>query len=98
MRQKLAGIKSDVESKKYTFAKAANKYSEDPANSESGGGDIGYFGLNSGIVEEFGKAAFALKPGQISDPIETPYGFHLIMVTDRQDRPKIDFEQNKPLI
>jgi len=98
MRQKLAGIKRDIEAKKYTFAEAANKYSEDPANSESGGGDIGFFGLNSGIVEEFGKVAFGQKPGQISEPVETPYGFHLIMVTDRQDRPKIDFEQNKTLI
>jgi peptidyl-prolyl cis-trans isomerase C len=98
IRQKLLGLKKDIEAKKITFAEAANKNSEDPANSENGGGDIGYFGLNSGVVEEFGKAAFALKPGQISDPVETPYGYHLIVVTDRQEKPKIDFEQNKPLI
>lgn len=98
IKQKLIALKKDIEAKKITFAEAANKNSEDPANSENGGGDIGFFGLNSGIVEEFGNAAFALKPGQISDPVETPYGFHLILVTDRQEKPKIDFEQNKPSI
>ncbi|WP_406697339.1 peptidylprolyl isomerase [Singulisphaera sp. Ch08] len=98
IKQKLISLKKDIESKKTTFAEAANKNSEDPANSENGGGDIGFFGLNSGIVEEFSQAAFALKPGQLSDPVETPYGFHLILVTDRQEKPKVDYEQNKPLI
>jgi peptidyl-prolyl cis-trans isomerase C len=105
VRQKLLGIKRDIEAKKTTFADAANKFSQDPANTQQvdkqtvkAGGDIGYFGLKSGIVEEFGHAAFALKPGQISDPIETPYGYHLILVTDRKEGPKVDFEQNKPLI
>ncbi|MHC5543308.1 peptidylprolyl isomerase, partial [Singulisphaera rosea] len=98
IRQKLVGIKRDIEGKKVAFAEAANKYSEDPANSQGAGGDIGYFGLTTGIVEEFGKAAFALKPGQLSDPVETPYGYHLILVSDRKDGTPIDFEQNKPLI
>jgi len=95
-KQKLVSLKADIAAKKITFAEAANKFSEDPANSENGGGDIGYFGLNSGIVEEFGTVAFSLKPGQLSDPIETPYGYHLILVTDRKEGPKVDFEQNKP--
>ena len=60
-----------------TFAQAANKYSEDPANSEGAGGDIGYFTLTSGVVEEFADAAFKLKKGEISDPVETVYGKHL---------------------
>lgn len=98
VRQKLLGIKRDIEAKKLTFAQAANKYSEDPANSEGAGGDIGFFALNSGIVEEFGKAAFSLKTGQISDPIETPYGYHLILVTDRKEGKDVDFERNRPLI
>lgn len=98
-RQRLLALKRDIETKKYTFAQAANKFSEDrPAISEQGGGDIGYFGLGSGIVEEFATAAFALKPGQISDPVETPYGYHLILVTDRKEGPKVDFQQQKPAI
>lgn len=98
VRQKLQGIKSDIDAKKVTFAEAANKHSEDPANSEGGGGDIGYFGLSSGIVEEFAKAAFTLKPGQVSDPVESPYGYHLILLTDRKEGQPIEFEQHKPMI
>ncbi len=98
IRQKLLGIKRDIEANKTSFAEAANKYSEDPANSEGSGGDIGYFGLNTGIIEEFSKAAFDLKKGAISEPVETPYGYHLILVTDRKEGGAFDFEQNKPLV
>ena len=98
VREKLLGIKSDIEANKLTFSEAANKYSEDPGNAEGGGGDIGYFGLNSGVIEEFAKPAFDLKKGTISNPVETPYGFHLIQVTDRKEGTPFDFEQNKLLV
>jgi peptidyl-prolyl cis-trans isomerase C len=98
VREKLLGIKRDIEANTMTFAQAANKYSEDPANSEGAGGDIGYFTLASGVVEEFADAAFKLKKGEISDPVETVYGEHLIQVTDRKDGGPIDFEANKPAI
>ncbi len=98
VRQKLLAIKQDILSKKTAFPEAANKLSEDPANSEGAGGDVGYFGLGSGFIEEFATAAFALKPGVISDPVETPYGLHLIEVTDRKEGKPTDFEQQKPLI
>jgi parvulin-like peptidyl-prolyl isomerase len=97
-RQKLLGIKNEIATGKTSFAAAANKYSEDPANSEGAGGDVGYFGLNSGFIEEFAKAAFALKKSDVSEPVETPYGWHLIQVTDRKDGKEIDFEQNKPFV
>lgn len=99
IRQKLLGIKRDIESNKISFAEAANKYSEDlTANKEGKGGELGYFGLNSGVIEEFAEPAFALKKGVISDPVETPYGYHLILVTDRKEGGAFDFEQNKPLV
>lgn len=98
VREKLQGIKRDIEANKISFSEAANKYSEDPGNTEGAGGDIGYFGLNSGVIEEFARPAFALKKGAISDPIETPYGFHLIQVTDRKEGMPFDFEQNKLLV
>jgi peptidyl-prolyl cis-trans isomerase C len=97
-RQKLLGIKKDIESQKITFAAAANKYSDDPANAGGGGGDLDYFTLNSGFIEEFTDVAFKLKKGEISDPVETPYGWHLIFVTDRKEGKQPDFEQNKPYI
>jgi peptidyl-prolyl cis-trans isomerase C len=98
VRQKLLALKQQIEANKISFAEAANKNSEDPANAEGAGGDIGYISLNSGIVEEFATAAFALKPGQISDPVESAYGYHLIQVTDRKEGNPIDFEQQKTYI
>jgi peptidyl-prolyl cis-trans isomerase C len=98
VRQKLLGIKQDIESGKISFAEAANKFSEDPANAEGAGGDLGYFGLNSGFIEEFANAAFTMMKGQISDPVETIYGYHLIQVTDRKEGQPIDYEQQRPLV
>jgi len=97
-KQKLLGIKNDIEQNKISFAAAANKYSEDPANEGGAGGDLDYFTLTSGYVEEFTDVAFKLKKGGISGPVETPFGVHLIQVTDRKEGKPIDFEQNKPLI
>jgi len=97
VKQKLAGIKKQIESG-MSFAEAANKFSEDPANAGGAGGDLDYFTLNSGFIPEFTDVAFKLKKGAISDPVETPYGYHLIQVTDRKEGRPVDFEQNKPYI
>lgn len=97
-RQKLAKIKKEIEGGTLSFAAAANKYSEDPANSGGAGGDLDYFSLTTGLVEEFTDVAFRLKKGVISDPVDTPFGVHLIMVTERKEGKPVDFEQNKPYI
>jgi parvulin-like peptidyl-prolyl isomerase len=98
VKQKLLGIKSQIDANKVTFAEAANKYSEDPANAGGAGGDLDYFTLSSGFIPEFTDVAFKLKKGSISEPIETPYGYHLIQLTDRKEGRPVDFEQNKPYI
>ena len=98
VKQKLAGIRNDILQNKLTFAGAANKYSEDPANAGGAGGDLDYFTLDSGFIEDFAQAAFRLKKGEISEPVETPFGYHLIQVTDRREGKLPDFEQNKALI
>jgi len=58
------------------FAAIANKFSEDEA-SNTKGGDLGFFGRNA-MVKEFEEAAFGLQPGQMTDLVKTPYGFHII--------------------
>jgi peptidyl-prolyl cis-trans isomerase C len=98
VKQKVLGIRNEILQNKSTFAGAANKYSEDPANAGGAGGDLDYFGLDSGYDEEFAQAAFKLKKGEISEPVETPFGIHLIQVTDRREGKLPDFEQNKPYI
>ncbi len=94
-KEKLAQIKKDVEAGKITFADAANKYSEDPSNVEQpSGGDLRYFPRKK-FVEPFDSTAFSLKPMQISDPIETEYGMHLIQVTDRKPGIEVEFARIK---
>ena len=60
------------------FTTAARRFSADPASREQGG-ELNWFrrGL---MVLEFEKVAFSLRPGVISDPVETPFGFHIIQV------------------
>lgn len=98
VKQRLETIRKDIVGGKVSFAAAANRYSEDPANSAGAGGDLDYFTLNSGFVEEFADAAFKLKKGEISGAVETPFGFHLIQITDRKDGKLPDFEQIKPYV
>jgi peptidyl-prolyl cis-trans isomerase C len=95
-KQKLLAIKKDIEGGKITFAEAANKYSEDPSNQSSkAGGDLNFFPRKGHFIEEFAKVAFALKKGEISEPVDTRYGYHLIQVTDRIDGQPVDFAQKR---
>lgn len=62
------------------FAELAKKHSID--GTASIGGDVGYFGVET-MESSFEDAAFSLKLGQISDPIQTSFGYHIIEVTDK---------------
>lgn len=75
---KIQGIAADIKSKKITFAEAA-KQSDDPGSKEKGG-QLGAF-THGKMLPEFEKAAFALKPGELSEPVRSQFGYHIIEVT-----------------
>lgn len=64
------------------FSALAKEFSTDPGSKDTGG-DLGYFGRGR-MMKEFEEAAFALKPGEISNIVETAFGFHIIKVEDRR--------------
>lgn len=64
------------------FAKLASDYSVDKQSSSSGG-DLGYFSVDQ-IDKDFATAAARLKLNEYSGPVKTPYGYHIIKLTDRQ--------------
>lgn len=74
-------IKSDIESGRYSFEEAAAKYSKCPSGKNGGG--LGYFGQGQ-MVKEFEDAAVSLPEGQVSDPVKTQFGWHLIKVLDKR--------------
>lgn len=65
------------------FAEMARQYSEDLATAPRGG-DLGLFSRGT-FIQEFEEAAFRLQPGEMSDVVKTPYGFHLIKMEERQE-------------
>lgn len=82
-KERLEAIRAEVAGGKLDFAAAAKKHSHCPSGPT--GGDIGYIARKGGIVDEaFAKAAFALKPGDLSAVIETDFGYHILQVIDRK--------------
>ncbi len=77
------------------FAELAKTHSSCPSSAK--GGDLGFFGRGD-MVEPFEKAAFSLEPGQISDVVETKFGYHIIKLTDRKNAGITTFEQAKETI
>jgi len=77
------------------FAAIAQKESACPSKAK--GGDIGQFPRAGSMVEPFAKAAFTLKPYQISDPVKTQFGYHLILSTDKKmgTEPKFDMVKDE---
>lgn len=77
------------------FAEVAQRYSED-TGSGANGGDLGWFGKGV-MVSEFEEAAFSLEIGEISEPVQSQFGYHIIQVLGHQENPlnPSQFQQKK---
>ena len=107
-RQALAGRNWDDEAKRKTddlrkqllagadFAKLARENSSDPGSAFNGG-DLGSF-RQGRTVPEFDQAAFTLPLGQVSEPIKTKFGYHLLKVEKRELKLPKDFDKNKDML
>ncbi|HEV2913676.1 MAG TPA: peptidylprolyl isomerase [Pyrinomonadaceae bacterium] len=78
-----------------SFEKLAKEYSSDPGSKDKGG-DLGWFGRGR-MVKPFEDAAFALQPGQISEVIQTQFGYHIIKLDERRNAPSATGEQQEEI-
>jgi parvulin-like peptidyl-prolyl isomerase len=91
--QKLVALRADIIAGKIAFEEAAKQQSQCPT--APNGGDMGFFSRKWMLPEPFAKAAFALQTGQISEPVQTELGWHLIKVTDRKRGEPSEYEKCK---
>jgi peptidyl-prolyl cis-trans isomerase C len=75
------------------FGKVAGELSKDPG-SKTEGGDLGFF-TQERMVQPFAEAAFKLEAGQISDPVKSQFGWHVIKVEEKRTRPIPPFDEMK---
>lgn len=80
-RSEAVKIKKEIEKGDITFEDAASMYSLCPSGQR--GGDLGYFNRKQ-MEQQFADTAFDLKVGEISDPVGTKYGWHIIKTTDKR--------------
>ncbi len=93
-RQKIEAILKEIHAGN-DFADLARKYSESPDAKD--GGDMGYISRD-GTVPALAEAALRLKVGEISDVVETPYGYHILKVTDKREAGDVTLEEARPRI
>ncbi len=74
--KRAAAIRQEIVSGKISFAQAAGKYSAGPSAKD--GGQLGFIPRHGVMDEAFSRAAFALEAGQVSEPVQTPFGVHLL--------------------
>ena len=93
---KLALEKERAKALEKVFSAVAAKESSCPSKAQ--GGDLGEFPRIGAMVEPFARAAFALKPYQMSNPVVTEFGVHLILCVDYRPGKDVKFEDVKPFV
>lgn len=78
------------------FGQMAKEFSKDPGTKDDGG-DLGFFSRGQ-MVPQFEEAAFKLQAGDVSQPVETQFGWHLIRIDEKRDRKPPQFEEVKERI
>lgn len=91
---KATAVLADAKKAPDSFAALARKHSQD-TGSAANGGDLSYFSRGA-MVKSFEDAAFSLKAGEISELVETEFGFHIIRVVDIKQPKQKSFEEMKP--
>jgi peptidyl-prolyl cis-trans isomerase C len=88
--KRITEILKEAKKGKTSFAELAKKYSEDPSAAK--GGDIGFF-VRGQMVRKFEEVAFALNVGEISDVVETEYGYHIIQSIEKKTAEKKSLDE-----
>jgi peptidyl-prolyl cis-trans isomerase SurA len=86
-------LREDIVGGKISFEDAAKKYSTDQTTNEKGG-DLGWFEADQLQVVAFREAAKTLQPGEISQPLKTQYGFHIVRLEERRDPRQFTLEND----
>ncbi|MEE8319592.1 MAG: peptidylprolyl isomerase [bacterium] len=89
-RKKALDLASTARKGETDFSQLAKEHSEGPSGPN--GGDLGFF-QRGRMVKPFEDAAFSMKKGEISDPVLTTFGFHVIKVTERKEKSVVPFEE-----
>ena len=95
-KEKAGKLLAQLKSAPGSFAELAKANSADTGSAEQGG-DLGFFARDM-MVKAFSDAAFALKEGEISELVESEYGFHIIKVTDTKGSGQKPFQEVKPQV
>jgi peptidyl-prolyl cis-trans isomerase C len=89
----LTALRGEIAAGKFDFAAAAKAHSQCPSARD--GGDLGFVARKWQVDEPLARAAFALRPGEVSDVVRTAAGLHLVKVAERKPGPGSDFARAK---
>ena len=92
-RAKAGELLTEVRKSPQRFAELAKQHSQDPGSAQTGG-DLGFFARNM-MTKSFEDVVFRMKPGEISDIVETEHGFHIILLAEARGGKQASFEEVK---